>query len=189
MSAERRAGVPCGGDGWGLTGMLWLARSWRGGRDPAQPSWLWTLSRGLGCSWVGGKAKGEKCTARSPCGTWCAGVMPSPGCFTQRFPCPSGSSRHSSCRAGGPWSAWRWDPLPSQAAGEVVMYSGENAKGESFPAPGQALGFPGSFPCISNLELLACSVGCSPRLGAWLQPGTRDSREQSTSPALAARRR
>lgn len=38
---------------------------------PAQPSRLQTLTWGLDRSQVGQKAKGKKCTVRSPCEIWC----------------------------------------------------------------------------------------------------------------------
>lgn len=127
----------------------------------------------------------EKCMVQSPCGT-CGldlplGVLPSD---SHVHPAAPGAAP---AVLGGPWSAWRWDPLPSQAAREVLMYSGDNAKGESFPTPGQALGFPGCFPCISNPGAVGSQRGLFPSVGAWLQPGMLHSQEQSTAPSLAAR--
>lgn len=168
-----------------MTGMLWSSRSLEGWQGPRSAQLAVDPHRGPGSQLGrGGKANDEECMVQSPCGT--CGLHLSLGVFPSDSHVRPAAPGAAPAMLGGPWSAWRWDPLPSQAAGEVLMYSGDNAKGESFPTPGQALGFPGCFPCISKPGAVGSQRGLFPSVGAWLQPGMLHSQEQSTAPSLAA---
>lgn len=95
------------------------------------------------------ESKGEKCRVQSPCETWCVAGSDLPPVFHTAIPTSSWQLQVQVlshwgilvCRVEGSSAlADRWE-------GSDVL--GEDAKGESFPTPGQASGFLGCFPRVS----------------------------------------